>query len=57
MNKKKKRGPPFKAVHKVRRMHSFDADVINNLEATYPEGKRSSAVNSAVKEKLEREAK
>jgi len=54
---KKKRGPPFKQAHKVRRMYSFDSEVLEKLDATYPEGRRSAAVNCAVKEKLEREQK
>jgi hypothetical protein len=56
MNKKhKKRGPPFKEVKKVRRAFSFDSEVIESLEAAYPEGKRSSFINRAAKETLERE--
>ena len=56
MSKPKKRGPKPKGIAKVTRKYTLDISVAADLESSYAEGKRSAAVNEAIKEKLEREA-
>jgi len=55
MNKPKKRGRKPTGITKVTRKYTLDAGVVESIESAYPEGKRSSFINRAAKETLERE--